>query len=77
MTKEEIKTRASVLHTLNHKGVECVSKLTAITFAEHVADITRKETLFTVCKCLVEMGVVSERIVDELYEKAKTMMLSK
>lgn len=77
MTKEEIKNRAKVLHTLNHRGIECVTLTCATTFAEHMADLTMQETLETVCKCLDEMTVVPKCIVDELYKKSKKMMLEK
>lgn len=77
MTKEEIKTRANNLHTLNYKGIDCVTLTSATTFAEHMVDLTMKETLETVCKCLDEMTVVPECVVDELYKKAKIIMLEK
>ena len=77
MTKEEIKSRANNLHTLNFKGIDCVTLTCATTFAEHIADLTMQETLETVCKCLEEMTVVPECIVDALYKKAKTIMFEK
>lgn len=75
MTKEEIKNRASNLHTTNCKGIEMVSLTCAATFAEHMANLSMQETLETVCKCLDEMTVVPECIIDELYKKVKITML--
>lgn len=77
MTKEEIKTKANNLHTLNYRGINCVTLTCATTFAEHIADLTMKETLETVCKCLDEMAVVPECIIYDLYKKAKITMLEK
>lgn len=77
MTKEEIKNRASNLNITDYRGIKMVSLTCATTFAEHMADLTMQETLETVCKCLDEMTVVPECIVDQLYEKAKTIMLKK
>lgn len=74
MTKEEIKNRASNLHTINHQGIKCVTLTCATTFAEHIADSTMKETLETVCKCLNEMTVVPECIIYDLYNKAKMVL---
>lgn len=77
MSKEEIKNRASNLHTINYRGIEMVSLTCTTTFAEHIADLTMQETLEIVCKCLDEMTVVPECIIDELYSKVKIKMLEK
>ena len=77
MTKEQIKNRASNLNTTNYRGIDMVTLTCATTFAEHIADLTMQETLETVCKCLEEITVVPECIVDALYKKAKTIMFEK
>lgn len=74
MTKEEIKNSANNLHIINHRGINCVTLTCATTFAEHIADLTMQETLEAVCKCLDEMTVVPECIVNELYKKAKMVL---